>query len=216
MDFRGRSAQTPNTQAAGSSAGSVQSSGANQFQKLQKQPLNKLLKIGGVVLLFAATALLVALTFLLFLGGNSQAKSVLKDKYQAVFLNNGQVYFGNIKSFARDSIKFQDIYYLQTNSTDGNSSTTAAANNNVSLVKLGCELHAPYDEMLINKDQVIFWENLQDSSQVVKAIAEYKKQNPKAGCSEKSQGSTQQAAPTTPVPTPANPTNNPNSTIRKP
>jgi hypothetical protein len=45
-------------------------------------------------------------------------------------------------------------------------------------VKLGCELHAPFDQMVINRDQVTFWENLQDDGQVAKAVATFKKENP--------------------------------------
>jgi hypothetical protein len=47
---------------------------------------------------------------------------------------------------------------------------SAAANPQVSLAKLGSELHAPEDEMRINRDQILFWENLQDSGKVVQAI----------------------------------------------
>ncbi len=32
--------------------------------------------------------------------------------------------------------------------------------------------------MLINREQIIFWENLKEDGQVAKAVAEYQKQNP--------------------------------------
>jgi len=68
---------------------------------------------------------------------------------------------------------------LRVNQTvQPNQSTNSATSNDVSLVKLGCELHGPEDEMLINRDQVIFWENLKADGQVAKAVAEYQKQNP--------------------------------------
>ncbi len=187
MDFRSRGAQTPpnNTQSAGqtgSSFGSKAGSG--------------LLDRGVGILLITGALLIAAITFLIFTGGTSQSRAVQSNKYQAVFLNNGQVYFGNIKALDDKFIDLQNIYYLQTNNAGGEA---AAPNNNsnVSLVKLGCELHAPFDQMVINHAQVIFWENLQDNSQVVKAIAEYKKQNPKGQtCNAQSQNSTQQAPST--------------------
>ena len=95
---------------------------------------------------------------------------------QAVFLNTGQVYFGNIKTLNNKYFVLSNIYYLQT--SGGNTAAAANANTSVSLVKLGCELHEPYDQMVINRDQVTFWENLQDNGQVATAVSTFKKQNP--------------------------------------
>lgn len=163
------------------------SSGSNKIN------VSKWLERGSVILLFSVAILILAIAGLTFFSGNGEAKSIIKNKYQAVFLNNGQVYFGNIQSLSDKYIDLQNIFYLQTNSNSGEQNT-ASSNSNVSLVKLGCELHAPYDEMVINRDQVLFWENLQDNGQVVKAIAQYKKDNPKGQtCNTSTQNSTQQA-----------------------
>jgi hypothetical protein len=138
----------------------------------------------------------VALILFLTAGKNSQEQAINKGTYQAVFLNNGQVYFGKIAHINPKSIDLGNIYYLQTSST-GQSTTQQQSSSSVSLVKLGCELHAPYDRMIINADQVIFWENIQNSSQVVKAIDAYNKQNGgKLNCDSTSQNSTQQAPST--------------------
>jgi hypothetical protein len=76
-------------------------------------------------------------------------------------------------------MSLSDIYYLRVNQqVQPNQANNQQAQNDISLVKLGCELHGPQDEMLINRDQIIFWENLKDDGQVAKAVAEYKKQNP--------------------------------------
>ncbi len=93
---------------------------------------------------------------------------------QAVFLNTGQVYFGHIKTLNSQFFVVSNIYYLQT-AGDAADKTNA----NVSLVKLGCELHQPDDQMVINRDQVTFWENLHDSGQVAKAVAAFQKAHPK-------------------------------------
>ena len=47
----------------------------------------------------------------------------------------------------------------------------------VSLVKLGDELHGPADKMEINRDQILFIEDLKPNSQVVMAIKNYKTGN---------------------------------------
>ncbi len=128
---------------------------------------------------------------------------------QAVFLNGGQVYFGKINSTNDKFMRVSDIYYLRVNQQvqpDG-----AAANNSnqdISLVKLGRELHGPQDSMVINQGQVIFWENLKDDGQVAKAVADYKKQNPNGQkCDAPAAGGTGgNSAPTTPsAPVPTTP-----------
>jgi len=39
-------------------------------------------------------------------------------------------------------------------------------------------LHGPEDQMLINRDQITFWENLKSDGQVAKAVGDYVKANP--------------------------------------
>ena len=139
---------------------------------------------GVVVLLIVAVILAIA-----FSAPKSQSGYVLPNKLQAVFLNTGQVYFGNIKEINPQFIVLNNIYYLQTNSSSS-SSSTSSSNNNVSLVKLGCELHAPYDQMVINMTEVTFWENLQSTGQVAKAVAQYQKEYPHGQtCSDQSSSS---------------------------
>lgn len=96
---------------------------------------------------------------------------------QAVFLTNGQVYFGLVKNEKADPIVLTDIYYLQVNQNLQNGDKNAQANQQqqVSLVKLGAELHGPKDEMRISRRQVVFIEDMKDDSQVNKAIANFVK-----------------------------------------
>lgn len=200
MDFRGQGNHAPAGQSP-QQQGGVFATSAARAKKGIKQPVGKVFNVGSIILLFAVAALVLALTFFLIFGKSGSASQVDGDKYQAVFLNNGQVYFGKIKNFGRESVDLREIYYLQTSNTESGSSTP----QNVSLVKLGCELHAPVDQMLINTDQVIFWENLTDGGQVVEAIDKYKSENGgKLNCTQQSQSSTDQApADSTTTTTPA-------------
>jgi len=126
----------------------------------------------GIAILLAAIALAVARA-----GSDNEYKYVNSDKYQAVFLNNGQVYFGNIDNLNDQYVRLSNIYYLTQSS--GGTGTSATTNSNYSLVKLGCQqIHDPLDEMIINRDQVTFWENLNDSGKVVTSIKQFQKQNP--------------------------------------
>lgn len=161
----------------------------------------------GIAILIAALASLVA-----FSKTGSERQYVNSDKMQAVFLNGGQVYFGKITDLNKKFMRVSDIYYLRVNQTvQPNQQAAGAAQatnaNDISLVKLGCELHGPEDSMVINQDQVIFWENLKDDGQVVKAVATYKEQNPNGQDCAATQGTgagTNTPAAETPAP-PATP-----------
>ncbi len=80
--------------------------------------------------------------------------------YQAIFLTNDQIYFGRLKNTSSDYLILFDVYYVKVNDKgDGH------------LVKLGIgEPHGPRDEMIINQEQVLFWENLKPDSPVVNTI----------------------------------------------
>ena len=148
-------------------------------------------RIGFVAGVVVVVALLIGLTTLFATGDatKNEYKYVDSTKLQAVFLNTGQVYFGNIKSLNSNYLVLGNIFYLQTASS-GTGSTATNANSNVTLVKLGCELHEPYDQMVINADQVTFWENLSPKGQVAKAVATFKEQNPEGQkCADQSSSS---------------------------
>lgn len=96
-----------------------------------------------------------------------------KDRIQAVFLTSKQVYFGKITEVKKDTVKLENIYYLRNGEFDKSGAIIGGAD--VSLAKLGNELHGPDDVMYIERKNLEFWENLKDDSQVVKAIKEYEK-----------------------------------------
>jgi hypothetical protein len=138
----------------------------------------------GVLGKILAVALLIAT--LLFIGvyagrvvSSATADAGIKNKqFQAVFLTNGQVYFGQLSKVDGSYVKLKQIYYLQVQQTVQPKDATAAANNQqVSLAKLGGELHGPEDTMYISRSQVLFWENLKNDGKVAKAITDYKATN---------------------------------------
>lgn len=97
--------------------------------------------------------------------------------YQAVFLSNGQVYFGMVTKSNKAEVVLKDIYYLQvTRPLQQTQEGQEQANpqGELSLVKLGNELHGPTDAMHINRDQILFIEDLKDDSNVSQAITNYK------------------------------------------
>jgi hypothetical protein len=98
--------------------------------------------------------------------------------WQAVFLTNGQVYFGKVQSYSSSFVHLEDVYYLQVVETPLQQTQTGDASqgqgqSELSLVKLGNELHGPQDAMKINADHVLFTEKLKSDSKVVDAIIRY-------------------------------------------
>lgn len=143
---------------------------------------SKLVRIGQFAFLLAIVILVVAILISIAVGGEKkspttkEADKVKTGQLQAVFLNGGQVYFGKITGINSTNLTLDNIYYLRVNQQVQPGQTNNA--NDISLVKLGCELHGPEDSMVINRDQIVFWENLKTDGQVAKAVQEYVKANP--------------------------------------
>jgi hypothetical protein len=95
------------------------------------------------------------------------------DSYQAVFLTNDQVYFGKLSRRDSQYPVLRDVYYLQVSQTLQPRGENAPQSN-LNLVKLGGEIHGPSDEMFLNRDQILFYENMKSDSQVTTAIKNYK------------------------------------------
>lgn len=96
-------------------------------------------------------------------------------KYQAVFLDNNQVYFGIVARIDSQFVTLRDIYYLQSDKKSQNlENFENKAAEQLSLVALGNEVHGPSNEMKINLDHVLFIEDLKKDSKVVSAIQKEK------------------------------------------
>ncbi len=96
-----------------------------------------------------------------------------KDKWTAVFLTNGQTYFGNLYLGPGDFAQLRDVFYLlqtQVQSQD----PQRPAPPQISLQRLGGEIHGPRSDMRISKQQILFYEELRPDSALVAAIAQLK------------------------------------------
>ena len=153
--------------------------GAAQAAPRSRKPM----WIVGVVLVILV-ALLIAAAAIYKLKHKLEGKAAVSGEYQAVFLSNGQVYFGKLDLGGKWA-KLTDIYYLQVteplqNASSGSQNTNTTPNtnnsnnNNIQLVKLGSELHGPQDVMYIETNNILFWENMKDDSKVLQSIRQYK------------------------------------------
>jgi hypothetical protein len=103
--------------------------------------------------------------------------SGLADKWQAVFLTDGQVYFGKLENDNSRYVDLQNVYYLKfaegLQGESASASVNSSSGQNLNLIKLGGEAHGPEDEMYIAKDKILFFENLKSTSPVVQAILQH-------------------------------------------
>ncbi len=115
----------------------------------------------------------VLLTALVFVGYTFfKISGTTKEGYQAVFLNNNQVYFGQLKWGWGKTAILKDVFYLRM-TQDLQSQSNGAEQSDLQLVKLGGEVHGPKDALFMPKYNILFWENLKNDSKVVMGIKQY-------------------------------------------
>lgn len=124
----------------------------------------------GVLVIAAIVIIVVVVVRTKGIGNFFISEGGSTSDYQAVFLDNNQVYFGRLSGQNAQFPTLKDIYYLQVQNSDGG----PLGPEDVSLVKLGGELHGPIDQMKINRDHILLIEDLKSDSNVVDAINRFK------------------------------------------
>lgn len=162
-------------------ASSVQNGGLNNKSRFKKFKLKiPLLIVGGIFLILAG--LFVSWLF----SRSDSATTIDNGRYQAVYLVDNNVYFGKVEILSNGYLKLKDVFYVQATSSAANSDTqdpkdvpADQATTDIKLIKPGSELHAPDDVMIINKDQVLYIQNLKTDGKVSDAIIKYHQQQDK-------------------------------------
>ena len=157
-------------------------SGHNPNVAARKTNSKKSQKKFILVLAGVLVAILVIVLSGWLLYRSSTAATIDNGKYQAVFFTNGQVYFGKLKQVNANYFKLTDVFYIQAQEADAESTDsenpqqTSTQSTDIRLIKLGSEVHGPDDEMIISKDQVLFFENLKTDGKVSDSITKYNNQ----------------------------------------
>lgn len=139
------------------------SEGPNQ----SKKPSGK--KMPWRLLAIIVAVVIVAGAAWYFLRGRDDS-GVDSSKYQAVFLENNQVYFGKLYGYNTGHPYLKNVWYIETQPGQSDTSKAPTSSSQMQLKHLTDAVHGPDDEMLLNKSQILFVENLSGNSQVVKLI----------------------------------------------
>lgn len=115
---------------------------------------------------FVALVIIAALIAAGLFAWSKMTNQIDGARYQAVFLTNGQVYFGKLHDYYGNRPYMTDVYYFQGSNAGGTSQSSTQQ-----LRKLGQEVHGPEQKLILNKDSILFVENLREDSSVVSAIA---------------------------------------------
>ena len=166
----------------------------NYFRRLIKNlalPVFFAIASGLIVAILVGAIKLERITAIFTSKGAEELQSPLglsteTSDYAAVFLVNNQVYFGKLAQPESPEPVLTDVFYLkvqqgiQPDETDNGGDQAdvkkAQPKTDFKLIKLGNEIHGPTDQVKINRDQILFWENLRADSKVVEAIKAYQEQ----------------------------------------
>lgn len=115
---------------------------------------------GPLVVRILAVLLLVLGTFV-FVRWWDFTMPTFGARYQAVFLANGQTYFGHYLDRLGPYVKVENAFYITQEPTVEEGQTPESR-----IIRRGSELHQPLPFVLIPKSAILFVEDLRPDSQV--------------------------------------------------
>jgi len=89
-------------------------------------------------------------------------------KRQAVFLTNGQVYFGFVLDADKPIVTIKDAYAVKADDLLPTDETNEK--RQIIMTKTSNELHNPEDAMYVNRDHILFYQTISDQSKVNETI----------------------------------------------
>ncbi|MEK7520179.1 MAG: hypothetical protein AAB581_03000 [Patescibacteria group bacterium] len=145
----------------------------------QRSGTEKKVVVGSVVIALAVLAFALLAQNASMFGAPDAAKA--ERKWQAVFLTNGQVYFGHLTRSRASHWKLTNVYYPQQVAVPQLTATTTPEQTAVPapqqqpqtqtiLVKLTQELQQPEDTLFIPSSSILFWQNLRNDSTIIQTI----------------------------------------------
>ena len=126
-----------------------------------------------LVLIFVLIFIFISISF----WQNGTVRNVIqtfkfKDTYQAIFLSNGQVYFGKISEITNKYVILNKPFFIKVEQKQENLEEISDQPE-LKLISIKDEFHKPKDYMIIEKSSIILIEELDSSSQIVDIIGNY-------------------------------------------
>jgi hypothetical protein len=145
------------------------------------EPVRRPVRILAIILAISIAANL-ALAGVLILSRTTAPKAAAEtfngNSWYGVFINNNEAFVGHITGADSQNITMKDIYYLTLEARDANGNTITnptAAQFKPFIKKLGQEVYGPKDVIQISRQNVRYYSELRDDSDVVKAILGFEK-----------------------------------------
>jgi hypothetical protein len=107
------------------------------------------------VLVLAAVGLGIGTIVRNLMPADSLAAAIDSNEYQYVTLTNGDSYFGKLSAPGGDFYYMRHVYTLSTQGT-----TKSGVPLQHTLIKVSNEIHGPEDLVVINRQQIVYMENL--------------------------------------------------------
>ncbi|MFA5050760.1 MAG: hypothetical protein WC499_01450 [Patescibacteria group bacterium] len=133
----------------------------SEFSGNKKSPSRRM----GIILLIAGIIILVGIVVMLLL----MVIPVKQTSWQAVNVDNNQIYFGHIVKDNGKVLILKDVHYLQMQQIAATKEGEQPSQQ-LTVVKAGSEVYGPTGEMIINWDHIVFTQKLRTDSQVIAAI----------------------------------------------
>lgn len=92
------------------------------------------------------------------------------EPYYAFTLSNGSLLFAQLKSQDKLYLYLSHIHYLQRTPPSNPPKRGEPETPNLQLVRQSMDLHGPQDELILNRAQLLFYQELREDSRVVQAI----------------------------------------------
>lgn len=118
----------------------------------------------GVVLLVIVVALVAAALARAASPSDSLSSSINRSEYQAVFLTNGQVFFGKLTVPGGNYYDLRHVYYLASGAR------SKTGQGSLTIQKLTNDIHGPEDLVVLNQRQVLYVENLRPNGRAAQIL----------------------------------------------
>lgn len=102
---------------------------------------------------------------------SSDNQSAAGEDFYGVFLDSGEVFFGQIVNDLDDQfVELANVYYIQQVQQAAQTDPNTTEQPSAQLIKRGGEMHEPDGNMIINRDRINYIEKLRSDSEILQAI----------------------------------------------